>query len=67
MSKVRLSLDVSPEMNAQIEGLMSTLCCTKSDALRKAVALLAIAVEAEGRGEKVALAKDERLVSLIIL
>lgn len=30
MSKVRLSLDVSPEMNAQIEGLMSTLGCTKA-------------------------------------
>lgn len=65
--KVRLSLDISPELNALLEQLASATGGTKSDVLRKAIALMEVAVDAKRRGLKLGLAeKDQPLTTEII-
>jgi predicted transcriptional regulator len=65
--KVRLSLDISPELNALLEQLAATTGGTKSDVLRKAIALMEVAVDAKRRGLKLGLAdKDTTLTTEII-
>jgi predicted transcriptional regulator len=49
---VRLSLDVSPELNALLEDLAHETHSTKSEVLRKAIALINIAVEAKEHGQR---------------
>jgi predicted transcriptional regulator len=44
---VRLSLDVSPELNETLETLAQKIHGSKSDVLRKAVALMEVAVRAK--------------------
>jgi len=66
-SKVRLSLDISPEANELIERLATQIGGTKSDVLRKAVALMEIAVDAKRQGKKFGIAeKDQQLATEII-
>jgi predicted transcriptional regulator len=65
--KVRLSLDMSPEMNALLERLAAETGSTKSDVLRKAVALMQVAVEGKQRGLKIGLAdKNQTLTTEIV-
>ncbi len=65
--KVRLSLEISPELNALLEQLASTTGGTKSDVLRKAIALMEIAVKAKQQGKKFGIAeKDQQLATEII-
>ena len=65
--KVRLSLDMSPELNALLERLAAMTGTTKSDVLRKAVALMQVAVEGKQRGLKIGLAdKDQTLTTEIV-
>jgi predicted transcriptional regulator len=65
--KVRLSLDISPELNALLESLAVTTGGTKSEVLRKAIALMEVAVDAKRRGLKLGLAdKDQPLTTEII-
>lgn len=51
MKPVRLSLDVSPQLNETLESLAERTHGTKSDVLRKAIALLEVAVEAKEQGK----------------
>lgn len=65
--KVRLSLDISPELNELLETLATTTGGTKSDVLRKAIALMEVAVEAKRQGKKFGIAeKDQPLATEII-
>lgn len=57
MSKVRLSLDVSPELNDLLESLAVRIGGTKSDVLRKGIALLEVAIDAKARGLKMGVAR----------
>lgn len=50
--RVRLSLDVSPELNQLLEELARETDSSKSDVLRKAIALMDVAVEAKEQGKK---------------
>jgi predicted transcriptional regulator len=66
-SKVRLSLDISPELNELLDRLAATIGGTKSDVLRKAIALMEVAVEAKRQGKKFGIAeKDQPLATEII-
>jgi hypothetical protein len=66
-TKVRLSLDISAEMNTLLEHLSETTGGTKSDVLRKAIALMEIAVDAKRQGKKFGIAdKDQQLATEII-
>jgi predicted transcriptional regulator len=65
--KVRLSLDISPELNALLEQLAIAIGGTKSEVLRKAIALMEVMVEAKKQGKKLGIAeKDQPLATEII-
>ncbi|MDQ3816193.1 MAG: ribbon-helix-helix protein, CopG family [Acidobacteriota bacterium] len=65
--KIRLSLDVSTEMNELLERLADATGGTKSDVLRRAVALMEVLVEAKRQGKKFGIAeKDQPLATEII-
>lgn len=65
--KVRLSLDISPELNSLLEELAATIGGTKSEVLRKAIALMEVMVEAKKQGKKFGIAeKDQPLATEII-
>ena len=66
-TKVRLSLDISPEMYALLEQLAEKTGGTKSDVLRKAIALMEVVVDAKRQGRKFGIAeKDQPLATEII-
>jgi hypothetical protein len=66
-TKVRLSLDVSPELYTLLESLATTTGGTKSEVLRKAIALMEVAVDAKRQGKKFGIAeKDQQLATEII-
>jgi predicted transcriptional regulator len=65
--KVRLSLDVSPELNQTLEELATKIHGSKSDVLRKAIVLMELAVEAKEKQQKLGIVdKDRRLVTEIV-
>ncbi|OUL17661.1 DNA-binding protein [Nostoc sp. T09] len=66
-SKIRLSLDVSPELNDIITELAQKSGSTKSDVLRKAIALMEIAIDAKDRGEKLGLVDKTQSVNTEIV
>lgn len=51
-AKVRLSLDVSPALNDRLEEIATSTDSTKSEVLRRALALMDVAVEAREHGQK---------------
>jgi predicted transcriptional regulator len=65
--KVRLSLDISPEVNQLLEDLADATGGTKSDVLRKAIALMNVAVDAKQRGLKLGLAEKEQTLTTEIV
>ena len=66
--KIRLSLDVSPEIFETLEGLAKASHTTKSAVLRKAIELIRIASDAKKRGHVVGIVdrKNKRLVREIV-
>jgi predicted transcriptional regulator len=66
-TKVRLSLDISPELYDLLSDLAAKTGGTKSDVLRKAIALMEVAVEAKRQGKKFGVAeKDQQLTTEIV-
>ena len=65
--KVRLSLDVSPELNQVLEDLAAKIHGTKSDVLRKAIALMEVEVDAKEKHQKLGIMDENRqLVTEIV-
>lgn len=55
--RVRLSLDVSPELNATLDRLVDEMDAgSKSEVLRRAIALIEVAVDAKKQGKRLGLA-----------
>ena len=50
---VRLSLDLSPQANTALESVAASQHTTKSDVLRKAIALVQVAEEARRANRKI--------------
>lgn len=66
-SKIRLSLDISPETNSLLEELAEKIGSTKSEVLRKAIVLMQVAVEAKLQGKKFGIAeRDQQLATEIV-
>lgn len=65
--KVRLSLDISPELNTLLEQLANTTGGTKSEVLRKAISLMEVAVEAKRQGKKFGIAERDQQLSTEII
>ncbi len=65
--KVRVSLDVSPELFAKLQSMARDMRGTKSDVLRKALALMDVALDARKRGKKIGIAdSSDQLTTEII-
>ncbi len=66
-TKVRLSLDLAPDVNNFLEALASSLGTTKSEVLRKAIALMKVASDAKERHQSIGVIDaDKKVVSEII-
>lgn len=65
--KIRLSLDISPEVNQILEDLADATGGTKSDILRKAIVLMEVAVNAKRRGLKMGLAEQDQVLTTEIV
>jgi predicted transcriptional regulator len=65
--KIRLTLEVSPELNRRLQGLADTIGETKSDVIRKAIVLMEVAVDAKRRGLKFGLAEKDQLLTTEIV
>ena len=64
---IRLSLDVSPELYETLNRLAAKLHSTKSDVLRKAVALLEVAVRAKEEHKKFGVAGPDQTLETEIV
>lgn len=65
--KIRVSLDISPELYAKLQALAKDIRGTKSDVLRKSLALMDVAVQARKSGKKIGIAdRTEQLTTEII-
>lgn len=65
--RVRLSFEVSPQVNSLLEELANGLGITKSEAFRRAVVLMKVAADAYSQGKKLGIAeKDQRLSTEIV-
>jgi hypothetical protein len=56
--KIKLSIEVTPELNRVIERIADATGATKSEAVRKAIVLLDVAVEAKEKGERLFVAAE---------
>jgi hypothetical protein len=65
--KVRLSLDVSPELNELLESLSRIMSVTKSDVLRKAIVLMKVALDAKMKKQKLAIVDNDQPVQTEIV
>lgn len=68
MSKVKMTLEMSEELNEVLEELAKELSTTKSEVVRKALALMEVATAAKKKDQMLGVVskKDDRLVSRII-
>ena len=57
--KVRLTVDVSKELNQILEDIAEETGGTKSEIFRKAIALLDVAHKAKRAGKRVGIARDQ--------
>lgn len=65
--KIRFSLDITPETNTLLENMAASIGGTKSDVLRKGIALMQVAIEAKRQGKKFGIAeKDQTLATEIV-
>jgi predicted transcriptional regulator len=66
-AKVRLTLDLTDELNDRLNGLAAEAGGSKSELLRKAIALVEVAVEAKRSGRRVAVIdKNDKVVTTIV-
>lgn len=52
IERVRISLDISPELNEKLQTMARDIHGTKSDVLRKSLALMEVALQATKEGKK---------------
>lgn len=66
-AKVRLSADISPELYDKLTELSEEMNVTKSDVLRRAIALVDVALQAKKAGKKFGVAeKNQPLTTEIV-
>lgn len=65
--KVRISLDVSPELNVKLDELSLKIQGSRSDVLRRALVLMDVAVRARDEGHKLGVVdKNQPLLTEIV-
>ena len=64
---VKMSLHVSPEMNDIIEEMSEEMHASKSDVLRKSIALMKVALDNKKKGYNIGVVnKDKQLINEIV-
>lgn len=66
-AKVRLTLDLSPELDELVGRLAKITGATKSDVMRKSIALMELAVEAKRAGKKFGIAHEGQTLATEIV
>ncbi|HXY99391.1 MAG TPA: hypothetical protein VEI03_05295 [Stellaceae bacterium] len=64
--KVRLTLDVSEGLNEILEDIAAESGVTKSEVIRKAVAMLDVAHKAAREGKQLTISKDGKIEKQIV-
>lgn len=64
---VHLNLDLSAELNEQLEELASKLASNKTDILRQAITLMQILVNSKEQGKKFGIAESEQPLATEII
>jgi predicted transcriptional regulator len=65
--KTQLIIDVSPELNEALENLADNANLTKSEILRRAIALMKVAAQAQEKGQKlVVIDQDQKAITEIV-
>jgi predicted transcriptional regulator len=59
-TKVRLTLDLSPELDQLLQRLADMMGVTKSEVMRKSITLMELAVEAKRAGKRFGIAHDDQ-------
>jgi len=66
-NKVRLSLDVSSELNDTLDSMAERTHSSKSDVLRKSIALMEVALQEREQGNHLSVvSKDQKIVKEIV-
>jgi predicted transcriptional regulator len=66
-AKVRLSLDVSSELNDTLDAMAEQSHSSKSDILRKSIALMGVALQEKERGNHLSVvSSDQKIIKEII-
>lgn len=65
--RVRLTIEVTDELNERLGRLADELGGSKAEVFRKAIALIDVALDAKRRGRQVAILDDEqRVVATVV-
>lgn len=65
--KVRLSVDITPELNRRMGEMARAIGGTKAEVFRRAIALMGVAIEARQDGRKLGIVeKDQPLATEIV-
>ena len=65
--KVRLSFEITPELNDQLEEIADEVGGSKTEVFKKAIALMRVAVDAKREGKKFGVAeKNQPLATEIV-
>jgi len=59
---IRLSLDVSPDLNEMLEKMANKSHSSKSDILRKSIALMEVAVTEKAKGNHLGVVNEDRKI-----
>jgi len=66
-AKIRLSLDVSSELNETLDAMAEQSHSSKSDILRKSIALMGVALQEKERGNHLSVvSSDQKIIKEII-
>jgi predicted transcriptional regulator len=66
-AKVRLSLDVSSELNETLDAMAEQSHSSKSEILRKSIALMGVALQEKERGNHLSVvSSDQKIIKEII-
>ncbi len=66
-AKVRLTLDVTDELNERLNGLAEEAGGSKSEILRKAIALIELAINAKRSGKHMAVVdQNDKVVTTVV-
>ena len=66
-NKVRLSFEITPELNEELQEMANEVGSTKTEVFKRAIALMRVAVDAKRQGKRIGVAeRDQPLATEIV-